>query len=343
MARDDTARVSAAGTDSEESGPAIAADFFRRAERVEALGYRPVDAEFLTAVALLGGFFLRRQYRVFRGTGKGRAEFELIGRSMDNGHVQANGRRPSLYRLCGASLFGAVGCDDPGSGTGRARRTAKQRLLVLDYWIACIGEGRLLLTAAEKAAYFASLGIGEDCFPAAARNRQNRRKFFPEGFPIGAASPGSESVRFTYAHAGSSAHGMERHLASHEPLAAALARRHFACEWVVLADSEAQFARLRDAWRRWQAREERDWSEGEYFELRRLVDKRRWQQLSREDVERYAYLSGLHRSAAAEQRYRAWARNGARPRNPGGDFAASCRYREVLMEFDYAAADAASR
>jgi len=74
-----------------------------------------------------------------------------------------------------------------------------------------------------------------------------------------------------------------------------------------------------------------------------LVDKRRWRQLSREDVERYAYLSGLHRSAAAEQRYRAWARNGARPRNPGGAFAASCRYREVLMEFDYAAADAASR
>ena len=130
---------------------------------------------------------------------------------------------------------------------------------------------------------------------------------------------------------------------SHEPLAAALARRGIACEWVVLADTEAQFARLRDAWRRWRARAERDWSEGEYFELRRLVDKRRWQQLSRENVERYAYLSNLHGTAAAEQRYRAWARDGAQPRNPSGDFAASCRYREVLMEFDYAAADAASR
>ncbi len=274
MARDDTARASAAGTDTKELDTAIAADFFQRAKRVEALGYRSVEAEFLTAVALLGGFFV---------------------------------------------------------------------LLVLDYWIARIGEGRLLLTAAHKAAYFASLGIGEDCFPAAAGNRQNGRKLFPEGFPIGAASPGSESVRLTYAHAGSSAHGMERHLASHEPLAAALAQRDIACEWVVLADTEAQFARLRDAWRRWQARAERDWSEGEYFELRRLVDKRRWRQLSREDVERYAYLSGLHRTAGAEQRYHAWARDGAHPRNPGGDFAASCRYREVLMEFDYSAADAASR
>ena len=343
MARDDTAQESPAGTDSKELDTAIAADFFRRAKRVEELGYRSVDAEFLTAVALLGGFFVRRQYRAFSGVGKGCAEVRLVGRAMTNGHLRVNGRKPALYRLCGASLFGAVGCDDPGSGAGRARRAAKQRLLVLDYWIACIGEGRLLLTAAHKAAYFASLGIGEDCFPAAARNRQNGRKLFPEGFPIGAAGPGSASVRFTYAHAGSSAHGMERHLASHEPLAAALAQRDIACEWVVLADTEAQFARLRDAWRRWQARAERDWSEGEYFELRRLVDKRRWQQLSREDVERYAYLSGIHRTAAAEQRYHAWARDGAHPRNPGGDFAESSRYREVLMEFDYAAADAASR
>jgi len=343
VAREDAARAWAAGADSKGSDTAIAADFFRRAKRVEELGYRSVDAEFLAAVALLGGFFVRRQYRAFSGVGKGCAEVRLVGRAMANGHVRGNGRKPELYRLCGASLFGAVGCDDSGSGAGRARRAAKQRLLVLDYWIACIGEGQFLLTAAHKAAYFTSLGIGEDCFPAAARNRQNRRRYFSDGFPIGAASPGSESVRFTYAHAGSSAHGMERHLASHEPLAAALAQRDIACEWVVLADTEAQFARLRDAWHRWQARAERDWSEGEYFELRRLVDKRRWQQLSREDVERYAYLSGLHRTASAEQRYHAWARDGAHPRNPGGDFAASCRYREVLMEFDYSAADAASR
>lgn len=338
-----TAEVSATGAESAAPGTLISADFFQRAERVEALGYRSVEAEFLTAVALLGGFFVRRQFRAFSGTSQGGAEIRLVGRALANGHVKANDRRPTLYRLCGASLFQAVGCDDPGSGTGRARRAAKQRLLVLDYWIACIGEGRLLLTAADKEDYFASLGIGEDCFPTAARNRQSRRKFFPQGFPIGASDPCSKSVRFTYAHAGSSAHGLERHLASHEPLAAALAQRDVACEWVVLADTEAQFARLRDAWRRWLARAERDWSEGEYFELRRLVDKRRWQELSREAVERYTYLSALHRTAAAEQRYRTWARNGAHPRNPGGDFAASCRFREVLMEFDYTAADAASR
>ena len=343
MAGSGTAEAPPGGTGAAERGAVIGGDFFERAERVEKLGYRRVEAEFLTAVALLGGFFVQRQFRTFSGGSNGGAEARLVGRARANGHVKANRHKPRLYRLCGASLFQAVDCDDPGSGAGRARRAAKQRLLALDYWIARIGEGRLLLAAADKAAYFASLGIGEDCFPAAVRTRQNRRRFFPDGFPIGASEASCAPVRFAYAHAGSSAHGMERHLASHQPLARALARRGIACEWVVLTDSEAQFARLRHAWERWLARAERDWSEGEYFELRRLVDKRRWQDLSRESVERYASLGAQHVGTAVERRYREWARSGAPARKPGGDFAASCRYREVLMEFDYAAADAACR
>jgi hypothetical protein len=219
----------------------------------------------------------------------------------------------------------------------------KQRLLTLDYWIACIGTGRLLLSAADKAAYFASLGIGEDCFPAARRTRRNVRRFFPDRFPVRVADQHDPRVRFTYAHAGSSEHGMRRHLESHEHLTMALAERGIACEWAVLADSRPQFARLRHAWGGWLSRVERDWSEGEYFELRRLVDKRCWKSLSRESVERYAVLSAQHAGAAAERRYRDWASKGAPARKPGGDFSASCRYREVLMEFDYSAADSASR
>lgn len=343
MAGTGTAEAPPGVTGAAEQGAVIGADFFERAERVEKLGYRAVEAEFLTAVALLGGFFVQRQFLTFCGGRRGGAEVRLVRRVQANGHVKTNLRKPRLYRLCGASLFQAVGCDDPGSRAGRARRAAKQRLLVLDYWISRIGEVRFLLTAADKAAYFASLGIGEDCFPAAVRTLQNRRRYFPDGFPIGASEESRARVRFTYAHAGSSVHGMERHLSSHEPLARALAQRGIACEWAVLADSDAQFARLRHAWERWLARAERDWSEGEYFELRRLVDKRRWKDLSRESVERYASLGAQHVGAAVERRYREWARSGAPARKPGGDFAAACRYREVLMEFDYAAADAACR
>lgn len=343
MAGTGTAEAPPGGTGAAQQGAVIGADFFERAERVEKLGYRSVEAEFLTAVALLGGFFVQRQFQTFCGGRRGGAEVRLVRRVQANGHVKTNRHKPRLYRLCGASLFQAVGCDDPGSGAGRARRAAKQRLLVLDYWISRIGEGQFSLTAADKAAYFAALGIGEDCFPAAVRTRQNRRRYFPDGFPIGAPEESRAPVRFIYAHAGSSVHGMERHLAGHEPLARALAQRGIACEWVVLVDSVAQFARLRHAWERWLARVERDWSEGEYFELRRLVDKRRWKDLSRESVERYASLGAQHVGAAVERRYREWVRSGAPARKPGGDFAAACRYREVLMEFDYAAADAACR
>lgn len=327
----------------EEPDVSIQASFLERAERVGALGYRPTEAEFLTVVALLGGFFVQRQYPAFSGVSWGGAAHRLILRAEANEHVKVHGSKPRLYRLCGSSLFQAVGCKDPGSGIGRARRAVKQKLLVLDYWIACIGEGRLLLTADDKAAYFASLGIGEDCFPAAARTRRNKRRYFPDGFPIRVADQSHPAVRFAYAHAGSSEHGMKRHLEGHEPLARALAERGIACEWAVLADSQAQFGRLRHAWERWLGRVERDWSEGEYFALRRLVDKRRWKELSRESIERYAYLSERHGNSAATQRYREWARNGAPARKPGGDFGATCKCLEVLMEFEYSAADAACR
>ena len=318
-------------------------DLAERAGRVAALGYRPAEAEFLVAAALLGGFFVRRQFREFRKSGGGGSEAGLLRRARANGHLKADGRKPRLYRLCGAPLFRAAGCKVPGSVPGRAPRAAKQRLLALDYWIACRETARLLLAAEDKADYFAALGIGRDRFPAAVRARQGRRAAFPDGFPIGVPGAGCPAVRFTYAHAGSSAHGMERHLRSHEPLARALHLRGMPCQWVVLADSRAQFARLRHAWNRWLARAGRDWSEGEYFELRRRVDQRRWQELSRESVERYARLAAEHGSAAAEGRYQAWARGGAPERQPGGDFAASCSLLEVLMEFDYAAAEAASR
>ncbi len=343
MAEAGAAEQTARTAGSAGPGAAIGADFLQRAERVKALGYRSVEAEFLTAAALLGGFFARRQFRAFSGAGKGGAEVRLARRAAANGHLKANSGKPLLYRLCGASLFQAAGCEDPGSGSGRARRAVKQRLLVLDYWISNTGKERLLLSAADKEAYFASLGIGQECFPAAVRTRRSIRTFFPDRFPIRVADQRDPRVRFTYAHAGSSERGINRHLESHERLAVALAERGIACEWVVLADSQSQFARLRHAWGRWLSRVQRDWSEGEYFELRLLVDKRRWKDLSRESAERYALLSTQHGGAAVERRYRDWACNGAPARKPGGNFPEFSRYCEVLMEFDYSAADVACR
>ncbi len=326
------------------SQPAPQCDTVReRARRLAPFGYRQIDAEFLAATALLGGFFLRRQYRAFAQARPGGTECVMVSRAEGHRHVRVTPGFVHLYRLCGTSLFEAIGCEDPAAGGGRARRAVKQRLLALDYWITTRRESRLLLSPAEKSAYFASLGISADRFPAAARHRQGAPRHFPDVFPIGVPDQRSPSLRFSYAHAGAGESGMRRHLEVYEPLSKALAERGIACEWAILADSEVQFSRLRRAWQSWLARVERDWSEGEYFPLRLAVETRRWQSLSRDSINRYAQLGLEHANPAADARYTAWVEAGAPPREPGGDFAQACRHREVLMEFDYSAADAAER
>ena len=304
-------------------------------------GYRPVDAEFLAAATLLGGYFLRRQYRSFAGCRPGSAEVSLLRRATRNGHATAVVGK-TLYRLRGAALYKALGSARSGPWV-RARRAVKQRLLALDYFVERGDEGIWLLTEKDKAAHFAALGIPADRFPASARKRAGKPRAFPDGFPIKLKGGHPPTVALSYAHAGASEGGMARHIRRHEALAGSLADLQFACEWVVLADSPLQFRRLRRAWRRWRARSERDWAEGEYFELRQAVEKRRWDALSRESVERYAHLLALHRTDGTERRYAAWLENGAPGRGHETCLASSCGYREVLLDHDYAAADAVAR
>ena len=302
-------------------------------------GYRADDADFLAAAVLLGGYFLRRQYRAFGGQRSRSAETRMLRLAEDNGHaIPVSGK--TLYRLRTASLYRALGCDGSLAQRGRARRTVKQRLLALDYLLAC-GQGeRWLLGEADKAGYFASLGIPAQEFPVSARDRAGKPRIFADCFPIRTTVEKPSVVGFCYAHAGTEEGGMLRRLQKHQPLAAALAERGITCEWTVLADSPTQFLRLRHAWRCWQRRLERDWTEREYFELRLAVEKRLWKSLSRESVERYARLRAEIRTDGIERRYHAWIKGGAPSRQPGEDFAASCRYREVLLDRDYSASDA---
>jgi len=329
----DLCRQQAAGGDPDEWRP----------KGLERFGYRPADAEFLAAAALLGGFFVRRQYRAFTGTKPGGAEHRFMRVAAKNGHVTVSRGRPQLCRLRGASLFRALRCENPTRGNGRLRRSVKQRLLALDYWIAQDRRADFLLGPAAKASHFAELGIPEESFPAAARTRKGAVQRFPDRFPVRIPGPLRPSVQFAYAHAGSTAAGMTRHLKRHAGLAAALWTRGIPCEWAVLADSEEQFPRLRNAWRAWTRRLKRDWSEMEYFSLRLLVQRRQWSDLTREAIERYGQLATRHRGAAPEMRYRAWVREGMPTRPEGGDFSRSCCLREVLMDFDYSAADRAER
>ena len=307
------------------------------------LGYREMEAEFLVAAALTGGYFLRRQYRLFTGLQTGWAATRLIRRAESNGHLLAvcpkGPYRKALYRLRGASLYSALGpAADEVRVRACARRWVKQHLLVLDHFIES-GGGHWLLHAEAKASYFQSLGIPETSLPAAVRTRSGKRRLFPDGFPIKASVGDGKTVAFSYAHSGASEAGMRRHLRRYEPLVGALAAAGIGADLSVLADSPVQFLRLRRAWRKWAARVERDWEEAQLFDLRQKIDQHRWSELCMEALERYAELLAMHDGEGAERRYRAWIADGAPPRDPGPCPTALCTYREVLLDHDYRAAD----
>lgn len=313
-----------------------------RAGSLARFGYRPADAEFLVAAALLGSHFVRRQHLYYVGCRAGGTDTKFLRLVESNGHaVPVVGKQ--LYRLRGASLCRAIRCNDGFARRATAWAAIKKSLLAIDYFLEAKIGGGWLLSEADKAAYFESLGVPAETFPLSPRSRGGRPRIFPDGFPITTASGKSPVVSFSYAHSGSTHQAMLRHLTLYEPLVAALAHRGLASECVVLADSPMQFARLRHAWRLWRDNAARNWVEREYFALRLDVDKRNWSGLSRDSVERYARLSAECSGRSVEARYREWLASGSPPRQPGGDFSESCKYREVLLERDYAIADRAVR
>lgn len=313
---------------------ALRASLRGRAAALRAFGYRDLDAEFLVAAGALGGHFLRRQYRQYAGCLRGGTDTRFLRLAESKQHIAPLVGR-SLFRMRGSALFRAIRCKEGIARRERGWDAIRKRLLVVDYFLQAGETGTWLLSDEDKTSWFASRGIPAERFPTAVRTRKGRHRVFPDGFPVTVGGRSPDQICFSYSHAGSTAHSFRHHLGRHESIAASLACLGIDCEWVVLADSPVQFPRLRRAWRQWRTRQVRDWHETELFELRIEVDRRNWSALSREDVERYARLSSSLRGERVDRRYRRWVQAGLPPRRPGGAFAESCAYREVLLDRDY--------
>ena len=81
-----------------------------RSARLSRFGYHPSDAEFLCACTLLGGFFVRRQYRARTGRAQGPAEMGFLAKATGLRHVRACvGNR--LYKVWRDWIYREVGAD----------------------------------------------------------------------------------------------------------------------------------------------------------------------------------------------------------------------------------------
>jgi RimJ/RimL family protein N-acetyltransferase len=133
---------------------------------LEMLGYTARQSRFLVHVALHGGYFLRRQYVAFSGTGHGLAAVRFLAQCVARDHVRAlpYGRQGHVFHLFARPLYAAIGEED-----NRNRRPAEwdavmRKLMTLDFVLAH-PTARFLATEKEKAALLRERLIPSDVWP----------------------------------------------------------------------------------------------------------------------------------------------------------------------------------
>jgi len=130
------------------------------------LGYTARQAQFLVLVARHGGYFLRRQYVAFTGTGHGLAAVRFLAQCVAREHIRVlpYGRQSHVFHLYARPLYASIGEED-----NRNRRPAEwdaviRKLMTLDFVLAHPG-ARFLATEDEKVALLRERLIPADVWP----------------------------------------------------------------------------------------------------------------------------------------------------------------------------------
>lgn len=102
---------------------------------LKSFGYTEREATFLAIAALHSGYFLRRQYCAFSGTGFGTPDNALIEKTLELRHVREISLRyhRKLYSIQSKPLFEALGETDNRNRRLHEPQTIKARLMGLDY------------------------------------------------------------------------------------------------------------------------------------------------------------------------------------------------------------------
>jgi len=288
-------------------------------------------------VAVVSGYFLRRQFLAFTDTERGKRAQAFVDKALAKRHVRAEPHTTESakrYHLFARGFYEAIQHPDSSHRRRGSPTRAVIKLLGLDLALAHPA-ARFLETEQEKVAFFTEQGVPAHrlptrrYLPADARARATERSFV-DRFPIFFATPDDPVVTLSYLHAGSFAVGaFATHLEHYRGLLTSLRR-----PWRLLfvSDSDTDFARAEAIFDAAMVKDEDpDREILEYFRVRDLWEQKRSDVLTMTDF--VTRGEGAQRYAAPhhEALYHAWLRDGkpaslrsVRPRELAGEFA-TCR------------------
>jgi hypothetical protein len=209
----------------------VSAPLMTPAERianVQRLGYAQAEAEFLSLVALHGGYFVRRQFDAWIGVERGKRSEDFLADLLDRGHCrrQVFAHNRQVFHLRFRPLYRAVGDENSRNRRDHQPQAIKARLMTLDYVLAH-PQNLYLATEQEKVTHLCDeRGIDPEALPAkvfrARVGASSTRRCFLDRFPL-FTRPGAQELAFCYVDSGFETSGpLATHLRQYLPLFAEL-------------------------------------------------------------------------------------------------------------------------
>jgi hypothetical protein len=292
--------------------------FEARVKAVEALGCSPRQARFLALVALVGGYYVRRQYLTATGTrnGKNAQRFldALVARQVA-ARCRYRADRGYVFRLQHRGLYRALGLDQNRNRRPAAPALIARKLMLLDV-VLSEPTAEWLLTEADKVALFAErFGVPADDLPRdtliAEGADPHTTRHFKDKLPI-ALLGDPPLVHFVFLTVDGSVAAFDRFLQTHGRLLGALSA------WTVLVAHPRHVCprALEDAFRRFLGDEPaisatrlRDLER--YFVARRAVERNEFAQLSIDDLQRFRSTRLAFAEPRIEALFGRWVASGA--------------------------------
>jgi hypothetical protein len=142
--------------------------FVERVAAVQALGFMPRQAAFLTTVALFSGYCLRRQYAAFIGRNQGQLTRDFLDRLVDRSlarRITYRAHRGSIYHVFGRRLYAAIGEENNRNRRHASPPLTARKLMLFDFVLAH-RDLEWYATEADKVDLFVNrLGLPEAVLP----------------------------------------------------------------------------------------------------------------------------------------------------------------------------------